>query len=242
MESQTPGVQWPTVTRPADNADALLLLSAPRMCVCGHPVYDEGPRCRLCACQEHKPKLPAVGGHSTPAAVSPGNGEAGRRPQPDLPRGRPDTALARQHAAARNLCLRTLLASDHPGNPPLLALPGRGPSRARTAPCGRDRTRCRESRRPGASGPAVAASPQLARHANIRRTLLSSLRSLGLALNRVRTEVPSGLALRAPAAADTATGRTLALSRASTAGSWCAWGASASDASAMRVPFASRLH
>jgi hypothetical protein len=34
-ESQTPGVQWPTVT-PADDTDDLLLLSAPRMCVCGH--------------------------------------------------------------------------------------------------------------------------------------------------------------------------------------------------------------
>jgi hypothetical protein len=59
MESQTPGVQWPTVTRPADNTDALLLLPAPRMCVCGHPVYDEEPRCPLCACQEHQPRLAA---------------------------------------------------------------------------------------------------------------------------------------------------------------------------------------
>lgn len=56
MESQTPGVRWPTVTRPADNTDALLLLSASRMCVCGHPVYDQEPRCPLCACQEHQPR------------------------------------------------------------------------------------------------------------------------------------------------------------------------------------------
>ena len=29
------------------------------MCVCGHLVYDEEPRCPLCACLEHKPRLPA---------------------------------------------------------------------------------------------------------------------------------------------------------------------------------------
>jgi hypothetical protein len=57
------------VTRPADTTDALLLVSAPRMCVCGHPVDDDQePRCLLCACQEHKPRLPTAGDHSTPAA------------------------------------------------------------------------------------------------------------------------------------------------------------------------------
>jgi hypothetical protein len=54
MESQTPGVQCPTVTRPADNTDALLL-PAPRKCVCGHPVYDAaGSACLLCACRDHR--------------------------------------------------------------------------------------------------------------------------------------------------------------------------------------------
>jgi hypothetical protein len=90
MESQTPGVQWPTVTRPADNTDALLLLSAPRMCVCGHPVYDDQePRCSLCGCQEHKPRLPppvitALLPPSRPAPARPGDREG----QPELP-GRP---------------------------------------------------------------------------------------------------------------------------------------------------------
>jgi hypothetical protein len=69
-ESQTPRVQWPTVTRPADNTDALLPLSAPRMCVCGHPVFDDRePRCPLCACGEHKPRLVTLGDRSAPASV-----------------------------------------------------------------------------------------------------------------------------------------------------------------------------
>jgi len=47
--------------------------------------YDDWePRCPLCACQEHKPRLSAAGGHSAATAVSPGTGGAGRRPRTEL--------------------------------------------------------------------------------------------------------------------------------------------------------------
>jgi hypothetical protein len=86
------------VTRPADNNDAPPLPSAPRSCACGHPVYDDQePRCPLCACQEHKPRFPAVCDHSAPATVSPDAGEASTGPQPELSRAVPalPTATAR---------------------------------------------------------------------------------------------------------------------------------------------------
>lgn len=86
------------MTRPADNNDAPPLPSAPRSCACGHPVYDDQePRCPLCACQEHKPRFPAVCDHSAPATVSPDAGEASTGPQPELSRAVPalPTATAR---------------------------------------------------------------------------------------------------------------------------------------------------
>jgi hypothetical protein len=43
------------------------------------------PRCPLCACRKHTPRLPTAVDQSTHAAVSPGIGEAGSRPQPELP-------------------------------------------------------------------------------------------------------------------------------------------------------------
>ena len=52
-------------------------------------VYDEEPWCPLCACQEHKPRLPAVGDHGALAAASPGAGEARKGAQPELPRAVP---------------------------------------------------------------------------------------------------------------------------------------------------------
>jgi hypothetical protein len=88
VEGQRPGVQWPTVTRPADNTDAPLLLPAPRSCVCGHPVYDEDPKCPLCACQEHKPRQLTARDHSTSATAWSGVGEGRRGSQPELPGGR----------------------------------------------------------------------------------------------------------------------------------------------------------
>ena len=51
----------------------------------------------MCACQEHKPRLLTAGNHSTPAAVSPGTGEAWRGPQPELPGAVP----VLPHATAR---------------------------------------------------------------------------------------------------------------------------------------------
>ena len=89
------------------------LLSAPRLCACGHPVYDEEPRCPLCACQEHRPRLSAAGDHGAPTAVSPATGEGWKGAQPELPRAARYRFL-RRHAAARNLCPRTLSASVVP--------------------------------------------------------------------------------------------------------------------------------
>ena len=243
MECQTPGVQWPSVTRPADNTDALPLLSAPRLCVCGHPVYDDQePRCPLCACQEHKPRLLAAGDHSAPAAA-PGTGEA-QGSQPELS-GTAACCPLQQHAAARELCPRTLSASVIPATRcqrrPALGCPGRTPP-----PCGHDRARRRESRRPRASGPAVAALAPACRTrqhpAHAAAVHAVPPEPLSLAPKRVRTVVPSGLTSRTPSAAGTATGRTLPLSRASLAGNRPVWSVSATDLSARRVPVTSRFH
>ena len=62
-------------------------------------------------------------------------------------------------------------------------------------PCGRDRSRCRESRRPGHPARLWPPSPRLAGHANVRRhAAVGSAEPRSLALKRVQTEVPSGLA------------------------------------------------
>ena len=130
------------------------LLSAPRLCVCGHPVYDEEPRCPLCACQEHRARLSAAVDHGAPATVSHGTGEGRRGAQPELPWAARYCFL-RRYAAARNLCPRTLPASVVPAarcqRHPAVGRPGRT-----QPPCGRDRTRLRESTPVRVSGPAVA--------------------------------------------------------------------------------------
>jgi hypothetical protein len=144
MECQSVGVEWPTVTRPVGSTSDQILPAASRSCVCGHPVYDEQePRCPLCACQEHKPRLLTAGDHSAPATVSPVTGDAWRGPQPELP-GPSRRCLLRQHAAARNPRPRTLLAWVAPAargqRCPAMGRPGRT-----QPPCGRDRSRCRQS-------------------------------------------------------------------------------------------------
>jgi DNA-binding transcriptional MerR regulator len=74
-------------------------------------VYDDEPRCPLCACQEHKPRLSAAGDHSAPAAVWPGSGETGRRPQPELPGPSWCWPCAAARRRPKPLCPGTLLAS-----------------------------------------------------------------------------------------------------------------------------------
>jgi hypothetical protein len=51
-------------------------------------VYDEDPKCPLCACKEHKPRLLTVRDHSTSATAWSGVGEGRRGSQPELPGGR----------------------------------------------------------------------------------------------------------------------------------------------------------
>jgi hypothetical protein len=186
VESKRPGVQWPTVTRPADNTDAPLLPPAPHSCVCGHPVYDEDPKCPLCACQEHKPRLLTTRDHSTPATAWPRADEARRGPQPELPRA-PGAAFCNCTPLPGNPCPRTLLTSATPATRckrrPAVGRPGRT-----QPPCGRDRTRRRQTRRPWASGPAVAALAPACRHVNIRRTLLPSPRGAPKHRSGARTD------------------------------------------------------
>jgi hypothetical protein len=157
MECQTPGVKWPSVTRPADSTSAPPLLSAARSCVCGHPVYDDQePRCPLCACQEHKPRFLTADYHSAPATVSPGTGEAWRGPQPGLS-GPSRCCLCNSRPLPRKLCPRTLLASVTPAP----RQPGARGARPWAVPGAHSPVRARPLpvpgiRRPRASGPAVA--------------------------------------------------------------------------------------
>lgn len=223
MECQTPGVQWPTVTRPADNTDALPLLSAPRLCVCGHPVYDEEPRCPLCACQEHRPRLSAAGDHGAPAAASPGTDEERKGAQPELPRGPPGTAFC-DSTPLPGTCARegSPLASSRQ---PLPAPPRCGPSRAHTAP-----VRARPDPPSGiTSGPGIR--PGCGRVCRARqcppRTAAVAARSPGVALKLLLTEVTSGFAASSAAAVGTATRKHVAAARASLAGNRPAWDVSA---------------
>ena len=185
-----PGVRWPSVTRPADDTDAPPLLSAPRLCVCGHPVYDGEPWCPLCACQEHKPRLPAAGDHGAPAVL--GTGEARKGAQPALPRAVPVPPYATAHRCPEPV----------PANAPAIAATAaccqRRPAVGRP---GRTQPRCRARPR---SAPGIAGSghparlwprlPRLAGHANIRRVPPLSPRSPSVALKLLLTEVTSGLA------------------------------------------------
>jgi hypothetical protein len=95
-------------------------------------VYDEDPKCPVCACREHKPRLLAARDHSTPATAWPGVGEARRGLQPEL-RGAARRILLRLRAAAREPVPANAPHRRHPGNP-LQAASGRGPSRAHIAP------------------------------------------------------------------------------------------------------------
>ena len=243
MECQTPGVQWPSVTRPADNTSALPLLSAPRLCVCGHPVYDDQePRCPLCACQEHKPRLLTAGDHSAPATAAPGTGEAWRGPQPELSGAVPvlPSATSRRSPGAVSA---NAIRQRHPAARGQRARPWAVPG-ARSPPCGRDRSRCRQSRRSRASGPAVAVlAPTCRARQYPAHAAAVPVELPDLARKRAPTEVPSGLAASsADGKSAPPPGSTLPLSRALLAGNRPVWGVSATDISTMRVPVTSRSH
>ena len=173
------------------------------MCACGHPVYDAEPRAR-CAparsisrgCRPSAVTALLSSSHTAPARL----GDARSSNYRAVP-----CCLAQQHAAARNLCPRTLLASVAPATRgqrrPAVGRPGRT-----QPPCGRDRTRRR--RIPvGPGHPAGCGRPR----PGLLGTPTSGARcrpprgALSLAPKRVRTEVPSGLALRTSAAAGNAT-------------------------------------
>jgi len=102
--------------------------------------------------------------------------------------------LLQQHAAARDLCSRTLLTSVTPATRgqrcPAVGRPGRT-----QPPCGRDRTPRRASRRPWASSPAVAVlAPACRARQHPAHAAAVPAEPLSLALKSVQTEVPSGLA------------------------------------------------
>jgi hypothetical protein len=174
---QTPGVKWPSVTRPADSTSAPPILSAPRSCVCGHPVYDDQePQCPLCACQEHKPRLLTADDHSAPATVSPGTGEAWSGPQPELSgavsvltafttAGRWPGTL-QQQAAAPEAVSADAPRRRHPATRflrcPAVGRPGRTQPRAGVTV---------NPVAPGHPARLWPPSPQLAGHVNIRCTL-----------------------------------------------------------------------
>ncbi len=139
MEYQTPGVQWPTVTRPADNTDAPLPMSL-RACACAgmrSTTKDPGARCapaRSTGCGCRPPVITAL---LLPSRRAPARG--GKARSPNYPGGR-RYHFPRRHAAARHLCPRTLPASGVPParcqRRPTVGRPGRT-----QPPCGRDRTR-----------------------------------------------------------------------------------------------------
>jgi hypothetical protein len=242
MECQTPGVQWPSVTRPADNTDALPLLSAPRLCVCGHPVYDDQePRCPLCACQEHKRRLLTADDHSAPATAAPGTGEAWRGPQPKLSGAVPvlPSATARRGPGAVSA---NAIRQRHPAARGQRARPWAVPGAH--SPCGRDRSRCRQSPslpgiRPGCGRP----RPHLPGTSIPAHAAAVPAELPDLARKRAPTEVSSGLA------ASSADGKSAPPPKAPCrcpAHSWQAtgpvWGVSATHISTIRVPVTSRSH
>jgi hypothetical protein len=193
MECQTHGVKWPSVTRPADSTSAPPLLSAPRSCVCGHPVYDDQePRCPLCACQEHKPRFLTADYHSAPATVSPGTGEAWRGPPPRLS-GPSRCCLCNSRPLPRKLCPRTLLASVTPATRcprcPAVGRPGRTQPRAGATVAGSGNP-SPPGIRPGCGRPRPSLPGTSISGACCRRP--RGAPSFGL--KRVQTEVPSGLA------------------------------------------------
>ena len=148
----------------------------------------------MCACQEHKPRLPAAGDHGAPAAVSPSTGQAWKGAQPELP-----GIVPVMPSVTVRRCLEHVPANAprqrRPGSPPP-ASRGRVGRPGRTQPpCGRDGTR---RRIPAGSGHPARLRPRLPRfagQANIRRVLpLRFAWSPSVALKLVQTRVPSGLA------------------------------------------------
>jgi hypothetical protein len=133
-----------------------------------------GARCALARSMSRSRRPPVITPLLPPSRPAPaGHGEARSQNYP----GRPGAAFCDSAPLPRNLWLRTLLASVTPATLP--AVPGRGPSRAHTAPCGRDRSRCRQSpSSPGHTARLWPSLPQLAGHVNIRCTLPSSPQSL----------------------------------------------------------------
>ena len=164
-----------------------------RSCVCGHRVYDDREsRCPLCACQEHKPRLPTAGDHTDAALVSSRAGVAWRGPQPELS-GPSQCCLLQQHTAARNLCQRTLLVSIAPatrsGSARPWAVPGAHSPRAGAGIPGAGK-----SVGPGYPARLWPPPPQLAGQADRRRHAAAvSAESRHLDLKRVQTEAASGL-------------------------------------------------
>jgi hypothetical protein len=159
-ESQAPGVQWPAVTRPAGNTDALLLLSAPRMCACAgtrSTTKNPGARCAPARSISRGSRPSAVTSLLPPCRPAPARLADALSPNEPGPSR---CCLAHQRAAARNLCPRTLLASV-PRQP---AASGARPSAVPGAhsPRGRDRAWCRGSASPGHPARLWPPSPQLA--------------------------------------------------------------------------------
>ena len=130
-----------------------------------------------------------------------------------------------------------------PGQPTAIRCPAVGGPGRTQPPCKRDRTRRRQSPsapgiRPGCGRPRPSLPGTPTSGARCRRPC----GDLGPALNRVRTEVPSGLAPRTPAAAGTATWKHIARCPAHPWPAVGALGRQPQRRSAMGVPFTSRLH
>jgi hypothetical protein len=135
---------------------------------------------------------PTAGATSSMTSFTPGVGEAWKGPQPELP-GPPDTAVC-NGTPLPGTCARERSPPASPRQP-VASRVGRGRPGRTQPPCGRDRTRCRES--PGGSGHPARLWPRLppaCRERNIHRVLPLSPRSSIVALNLVQAKVPSGLA------------------------------------------------
>ena len=122
-----------------------------------------------------------------------------RRP-PGLGRPGPLPSLApTRHGEARSpgTLLATVTGQPRCPQHPAVGRPGRT-----QPPCGRDRSRCRQSRRPGHPARLWPPSPQLAGHVNIpAHAAVVPAELLSLNRKRVQADVPSGLA--APGAGHT---------------------------------------
>lgn len=159
----------------------------------GEVYGDREPWCPLCACQEHQPRFRVGCDHGTRATAL--TGGARRRPQPELSRAVPSWLL-QQHAARPRKAVPVNAPRQHPRQPVASgarpwAVPGaHGPRAGVTVPgVGNPVGRGHPAR-------LWPPSPQLAGHADIRQAAAVSAGSASIAPERVRTEVPSGLAPR----------------------------------------------